>query len=522
MNSMEKLVADNRDIRVARHYHLGTKHPGGYLLNPGHLFDPARLPRLFKQYRDLESIALDLDIQPLEVPALSTISTNILAGHDTQIPDRDTLARLLFFSAGVTKRINYPHWGEKLFRAAACTGALYHIELYAICGDLPGLAAGVYHFDPNGLALVQLREGDHRGSLVFASGNEPAIAHAPLILVYTDVFWRNACKYQAREYRHAFWDSGTILSHTLAMASAYKLPARIIAGFIDSSVNELLGLDREKEVALALAPIGFTPDRKAAISAAGPPLFLETLPISGYEIDFPPIREMHEASSLSNEEEVIAWRGEAPQLAMLAPSDRLVALRPFKEKEMSQDPVEHVIIRRGSTRYFSREAITFQQLSTILTRSLLGIPTDFLQPVGTTLNLVYLIINAVEGLEPGSYVLHRDMYALERLKGGIFRGEAGHLALGQDLAANASVALFFLTDLELVLRRFGNRGYRAAQLDASVAAGRIYLAAYAQGLGATGLTFYDDAVTEFFSSHARDKSVMFLIAIGKRARRLTG
>jgi nitroreductase len=96
------------------------------------------------------------------------------------------------------------------------------------------------------------------------------------------------------------------------------------------------------------------------------------------------------------------------------------------------------------------------------------------------------------------------------------------LALGQDLAANASVALFFLTDLELVLRRFGNRGYRAAQLDASVAAGRIYLAAYAQGLGATGLTFYDDAVTEFFSSHARDKSVMFLIAIGKRARRLTG
>jgi nitroreductase len=47
---------------------------------------------------------------------------------------------------------------------------------------------------------------------------------------------------------------------------------------------------------------------------------------------------------------------------------------------------------------------------------------------------------------------------------------------------------------------------------------RIYLAAYAQGLGATGLTFYDDAVTEFFSPHASEKSVMFLVAIGKRAR----
>ena len=89
----------------------------------------------------------------------------------------------------------------------------------------------------------------------------------------------------------------------------------------------------------------------------------------------------------------------------------------------------------------------------------------------------------------------------------------------QDLAANASVALFFLTNLELVLRRFGNRGYRAAQLDASVAAGRIYLAAYAQRLGASGLTFYDDEVTGFFSPHAEGKSVMFLVALGKRARR---
>jgi SagB-type dehydrogenase family enzyme len=227
---------------------------------------------------------------------------------------------------------------------------------------------------------------------------------------------------------------------------------------------------------------------------------------------------MHEASSLSNEEEVVAWRGRTPRLVMPAPSDQLVTLQPYHTQEMSQDPLEQVIIRRGSTRHFSRESITFQQLSTILAQSLQGIPADFLQPLGPTLNHVYLIINAVEGLDPGAYVLHQDSHALERLKGGTFRGEAGHLALGQDLAADAGVDIFFLTDLELVLQKFGNRGYRVAQLDAGIAAGRIYLAAYAQRLGATGLTFYDDAVTEFFSPHANRKSVMFLIAIGKRAR----
>ncbi|MHB8626989.1 MAG: hypothetical protein ACYDEO_12385 [Aggregatilineales bacterium] len=48
---------------------------------------------------------------------------------------------------------------------------------------------------------------------------------------------------------------------------------------------------------------------------------------------------------------------------------------------------------------------------------------------------------------------------------------------------------------------------------------RMYLATYAQHFGVSGLTFFDDAVTEFFSPHAAGKSVMFLIALGKKAQR---
>jgi len=102
---------------------------------------------------------------------------------------------------------------------------------------------------------------------------------------------------------------------------------------------------------------------------------------------------------------------------------------------------------------------------------------------------------------------------------GDFRQMAGHLGLNQALPADASVNVFFLSNLAPVLEMFGNRGYRAAHLDASITAGRLYLAAYAQGFGATGLTFFDDAVTDFFSPHAEGKSVMFLVALGKRERR---
>ena len=94
------------------------------------------------------------------------------------------------------------------------------------------------------------------------------------------------------------------------------------------------------------------------------------------------------------------------------------------------------------------------------------------------------------------------------------------LGLEQELPADAAVDIFFLADLRLILERFGNRGYRAVQLEAGIVGGKVYLAAYAQRLGATGLTFHDDDVIQFFSPHAQGKSAVFLVAVGKSAKRL--
>jgi hypothetical protein len=45
--------------------------------------------------------------------------------------------------------------------------------------------------------------------------------------------------------------------------------------------------------------------------------------------------------------------------------------------------------------------------------------------------------------------------------------------------------------------------------------GRAYLAAYGQGFGASGLTFYDAQVVEFFSPHAAGKDAIFVTALGR-------
>ena len=130
-----------------------------------------------------------------------------------------------------------------------------------------------------------------------------------------------------------------------------------------------------------------------------------------------------------------------------------------------------------------------------------------------------MIVNAVDELPSGTYVFHRERNALEFLQEGNFRREAGHLGLEQDLPADASVNIFCLAELSPIVERFGNRGYRAAQLEAAIVGGKVYLAAYGQRLGATGLTFFDDDVKQFFAPHAAGKSVLFLTAVGKPIKR---
>ena len=60
----------------------------------------------------------------------------------------------------------------------------------------------------------------------------------------------------------------------------------------------------------------------------------------------------------------------------------------------------------------------------------------------------------------------------------------------------------------------GERGYRACQLEGGIRGGRVYLAAHDEGIKASGLTFYDDDVIEFFHLADSGWDVMFLVVAG--------
>jgi SagB-type dehydrogenase family enzyme len=510
---------NNREIQAAWNYHDGTKHSYWSVRNHPHFLDWANRPLPFKIYPKIEPLPLPRDVPQTGVAALSAISEPVPSSRADSIPGVQDLARLLYFSAGITKQRAYPG-GEIYFRAAACTGALYEIELYVVIGDLPGLDAGVYHFNPADVSLRLLRKGNFRGNLAQATAMELAVAHAPATIICTGTYWRNAWKYQARTYRHFGWDNGTLLANMLAVSAASGLLAEVVLGFVDAEVNRLLDLDTRREVSLCLVPIGRTSESSLPAPREAPALGLETIPVSQHEVEYPAMFEIHDASSLESVEEVNQWRGKPPILPPSALASDAVPLPHLPEEEQPRDTIEQVILRRGSTRRFDKAAsITMAQLSAIFDYATRGLPADFLEPPGAQLNDLYLIVHSVQGLKPGAYFFGREHNTLEVLKEGEFRAEALHLGLEQELPADACVNIFFLADLNRVLERYGNRGYRAVQLEAGVIGGKTYLAAYAQHLGATGLTFFDDDVIQFFSPHAKDKSAIFLLAIGKPLKR---
>jgi SagB-type dehydrogenase family enzyme len=227
----------NHEVTATWKYHDGTKHSPWSIRNNLHVLDWANRPLSFKIYPTIEPLALPRDVPQTGVAALSAISEAVPSAGGDAVPDVQHLARILYFSAGITKQREHSG-GVIYFRAAACTGALYEIELYVVTGDLPGLDAGVYHFNPADVALRLLRKGDFRGNLAQATAMEDAVARAPATIICTGTYWRNAWKYQARTYRHFGWDSGTLLANMLAVSAASGLPAEVVLGFMEKDTTD--------------------------------------------------------------------------------------------------------------------------------------------------------------------------------------------------------------------------------------------------------------------------------------------
>lgn len=487
----------------ARDFHQATKHSYESVRRSGRLLDWERKPDPFKRYRGLRRTSLPrLDRFP-PVPTPEALRPG--PGREAKV-SAAVLGSLLWLGAGAHRRRRFGE-EEVLFRTYASAGALYPNEVYAAVGDLDGLPAGCYHLDPAEPALTRLRDRDPRPHLARAAGGLPAVAEAQAIVVLSGIPWRSGWKYGERGYRHLWWDGGMIVANLLAAASAVGVPAAMVTGFVDADLEALLGLHPPREVPLSLVALGRGRPVEPADDAPEP-AGLEVAPGSAGEEEFPLAREAHDAGRLRDPEEVRAWR-EAPPEAAAAP--RPDSPRPSLGE--ARDPIDRVILRRGSARGFVPSTMPSDVLGAILEAGA-GVPaSDVAPPPAHT----FVAAHAVEDLPSGSYRFRDGR--LESLREGEFRRKAAFLCLEQRLGGEGAATTFLLGELEAALGAWGDRGYRVLQLAAGVGAGRMYLAAYGLGWGASGLTFYDDEVTRFFEPAAARMEPLLVVAVGESVGR---
>ncbi|HEX8769590.1 MAG TPA: hypothetical protein VF711_02340 [Acidimicrobiales bacterium] len=422
-------------------------------------------PPQFKTYPGFDALALP---------------ESIGAGTDFDIA---ALGRLLFLSGGVVRVMEVggaPMW----FRAAGSAGNLSPLELYVVTGDMPGLGAGLYHYEPVEHALTRL--GD------VPSATSPA-------LVVTGVPWRTSWKYRERGFRHLWWDAGTMVAQTLAVAEEAGWPARVELGFVDDDVAALVGADGTRELPLAIVGLA-GPSRLPEPSATTPPAGF----LADEIVEFPLATAAYVSGKLASEDDVESWHLSAATFS--------AGRAPGETDWTPPGPIDEVIRRRGSSREFALDdTASVELLSGAMNWATRPVPADFAAAAGTLLEH-NLIVNAVDRWPAGAYRWGLGIDGLAELAHGDFRSTARHLCLDQPLGGDGAYTVFHSADLGQVTSALGDRGYRSALLEAGIVEGRLHLAAYSLDYGATGLTFYDDEVKRFFDTLAEP---MLVTAVGK-------
>lgn len=244
-----------------------------------------------------------------------------------------------------------------------------------------------------------------------------------------------------------------MLAQALALADSAGFRPRLWTRFADSDVAALVGADGVQEFPLALVGLG---SGEPAIHPAGDAArgSVGTAPT-----EFPLVTMAQHAGDVDRLGE--PWP-DAPPLPGEVPAS---------------DDLDTVILRRGSTRLMDRDATVARQVFDFAVAASLR---------GTTVPH-FISVQGVEGLDAGLYRWPDLDHPIRR---GPMREELLLACWDQDLGRDAAFVVMSAIDLETV----SDRGYREAQLDAGIVEGRLHLAAYALGIGASGMTFLDSEI----------------------------
>lgn len=164
---------------------------------------------------------------------------------------------LLFAAYGAIAPARFSGQTAFLRRTVPSAGGLFPLELYTFTQRVQGLEDGLYHYDVVGHSLHQLQRGNLFPVLEPMFYTYPFMKDANLIITMAAVFLRTQKKYGPRGYRYTLMEAGHVGQNLSLRALELGLATLCMGGFVDSALNELLGLKPKEEGVVYTVAAGF-------------------------------------------------------------------------------------------------------------------------------------------------------------------------------------------------------------------------------------------------------------------------
>lgn len=140
-------------------------------------------------------------------------------------------------------------------------GAIYDLELYLTVSSCPGLAPGLYHYDPSGHSLEKMRDEDYltRYLLAQAASAVGMSERPPLLITLTSRFQRMSWKYEGLAYASTLKNVGALYQTFYLVARAMNLGACALGSGNADAFAEAIGSDYLAESSVGEFLIGPLP-----------------------------------------------------------------------------------------------------------------------------------------------------------------------------------------------------------------------------------------------------------------------
>ena len=239
---------DADKVAAVLRYHERTKHHFHRYARSAGTLDWVNQPNPFRRYEGaplMQLPILGVDEEPLSPRYEDLYRRGSVPSAPLTVC---SLSRLFEYALALSawKQAGGTRWA---LRSNPSSGNLHPTEGYLLIGALPGLAhaPGLYHYAPREHGLERRASGSAEW---FTQLMREFPAQAFLVGL-SSIHWREAWKYGERAFRYCQHDAGRAVGTLRIAAATLGLSAVVLHGLADETIEDLAGLNRAEDFALA-------------------------------------------------------------------------------------------------------------------------------------------------------------------------------------------------------------------------------------------------------------------------------